>query len=91
MITVFILAIVFLILAFVFGFGIASLPENQAKRGLVSGITGIIIFVIIFYGYLFFWKGKYSLTETIIGVLFAVAIIISLLSGHLTGKKKQQN
>ena len=80
-----------LILMFLFGYGISASSPNQSKRGLISGISGAVIFTLIFYGYFFFWKHKYTLTHTIIGILFGVAIIIFFSIGYTIGKKKHKN
>ncbi len=80
-----------LILMFLFGYGISASSPNQSKRGLIGGISGAVIFTLIFYGYFFFWKHKYTLTHTIIGILFGVAVIILFFFGYTLGKKKHEN
>ncbi len=85
---VFLFALILLTIGFLLGFGSGRLQPEAAKRGFKSALLGMVLFCLIFYGYLSGWKNKYTLTEAITGIVFGIVLIALMFLGYYTGRKK---
>ncbi|GEM_PF-6786271 len=87
-IVVFIFALILLAMGFLLGFGSGRLQREAAEKGFKGALLGMVLFCLIFYGYLSGWKNKYTLTEAFAGFVFGIVLIASMYFGYYTGRKK---